>query len=224
MAEYPALTDDNQYNFNSSSERPWADHLTEIQNVKFGSPVSPVSLAYWFQDCANLNSINWANCDTSAIESLRAAFSKCGLTEIKLPAMPAVTNLRFAFAENENVTSVDLSELNATGVTDMNGTFKSCYNLLTVDLTGVEGSIDNCSNMISNASASAPNMKVTTIHAVPGLDFSGATNASNVFRGCVDLVGGAGTVYDPDNVGNQYAHIDGGASNPGYFTGAGVRT
>jgi hypothetical protein len=31
-------------------------------------------------------------------------------------------------------------------------------------------------------------------------------------------VGGQGTTYDPAHVGCDYAHIDGGSSNPGYFT------
>ena len=31
-------------------------------------------------------------------------------------------------------------------------------------------------------------------------------------------MGGAGTTYDDDHVDAAYAHIDGGPSNPGYFT------
>ena len=38
-----------------------------------------------------------------------------------------------------------------------------------------------------------------------------------MFEGCTSLVGGAGTTYDEENVGYEYAHIDGGVSNPGYF-------
>ena len=39
-----------------------------------------------------------------------------------------------------------------------------------------------------------------------------------MFRGCTNLVGGAGTTYDDNFVDATYAHIDGGTSNPGYFT------
>jgi hypothetical protein len=31
-------------------------------------------------------------------------------------------------------------------------------------------------------------------------------------------VGGQGTTYDPNHIDKTYAHIDGGPSNPGYFT------
>ncbi len=44
------------------------------------------------------------------------------------------------------------------------------------------------------------------------------TSSADMFTGCTNLVGGAGTVYDSSNVTATYAHIDGGTSNPGYFT------
>ena len=39
-----------------------------------------------------------------------------------------------------------------------------------------------------------------------------------MFTGCTSLVGGQGTAYSPSHVNSDYAHIDGGTSNPGYFT------
>ena len=44
------------------------------------------------------------------------------------------------------------------------------------------------------------------------------SHSSDVFTGCTKLVGGAGTTYDPNHVDYEYAHIDGGPSNPGYLT------
>ena len=38
-----------------------------------------------------------------------------------------------------------------------------------------------------------------------------------MFSGCVKIVGGSGTTYSNEHVGKDYAHIDGGLSNPGYF-------
>ena len=40
----------------------------------------------------------------------------------------------------------------------------------------------------------------------------------NVFDYDQKLVGGAGTAYNGSHVDKTYAHIDGGTSNPGYFT------
>ena len=40
----------------------------------------------------------------------------------------------------------------------------------------------------------------------------------DMFKDCTSLVGGKGTTYDVNHVDVDYAHIDGGTSNPGYFT------
>ena len=43
-----------------------------------------------------------------------------------------------------------------------------------------------------------------------------------MFDVCYSLVGGKGTAYSSSNPKDKtYAHIDGGPSNPGYFTGKG---
>jgi len=44
------------------------------------------------------------------------------------------------------------------------------------------------------------------------------TDYSFMFYADTKLVGGAGTKYDASHTGRDYAHIDGGTSNPGYLT------
>lgn len=39
-----------------------------------------------------------------------------------------------------------------------------------------------------------------------------------MFYTCSKLVGGSGTTFDVAHVDKAYARIDGGTSNPGYFT------
>jgi hypothetical protein len=41
--------------------------------------------------------------------------------------------------------------------------------------------------------------------------------AYEIFMGCTSLTGGSGTKYSY-NYTRDYAHIDGGTDNPGYFT------
>ena len=43
--------------------------------------------------------------------------------------------------------------------------------------------------------------------------------SDSMFEECSSLVGGMGTAYDENHTDSEYAHIDGGQSNPGYFTG-----
>ena len=57
-----------------------------------------------------------------------------------------------------------------------------------------------------------------TIYASEGWSTAAVTSSSMMFYGCTSLVGGQGTTYDASHIDKTYAHIDGGASNPGYFT------
>ena len=57
-----------------------------------------------------------------------------------------------------------------------------------------------------------------TIYVGDGWSTAAVTNSNNMFAVCTNLVGGKGTTYDSNHVDKAYAHIDGGSSNPGYFT------
>lgn len=46
------------------------------------------------------------------------------------------------------------------------------------------------------------------------------TSSTNMFRGCYQLVGGAGTRYDLNHYDGTYARIDNPPTAPGYFTEA----
>lgn len=41
---------------------------------------------------------------------------------------------------------------------------------------------------------------------------------ADMFEGCESIKGSGGTVYDPQRTDSRFAHIDGGESDPGYFT------
>jgi surface protein len=87
------------------------------------------------------------------------------------------------------LTSLDLSSFNTENVTDMSEMFRGCSVL-------------------------------QTIYAGDGWQLSDMALAvsRNVFNDCTSLVGGQGTAYAAAHVGADYAHIDGGPDNPGYFT------
>ena len=57
-----------------------------------------------------------------------------------------------------------------------------------------------------------------TIYVGNGWSTAAVTNSTNMFTNCTSLVGGQGTTYDANHIDKAYAHIDGGTSNPGYFT------
>jgi surface protein len=60
--------------------------------------------------------------------------------------------------------------------------------------------------------------ELTTIYVGSEWSTDGVTNSEEMFAGCTKLVGGKDTAFDADHIDKTYAHIDGGASNPGYLT------
>jgi hypothetical protein len=57
-----------------------------------------------------------------------------------------------------------------------------------------------------------------TIYVGNGWSTAAVMYSNNMFYGCTSLVGGQGTTYDVNYIDKTYAHIDGGPSNPGYFS------
>ena len=72
--------------------------------------------------------------------------------------------------------------------------------------------VTNMSYMFNGSS----NLK--TIYVSNKFNTNNVTNSTNMFKDSTKLVGGAGTKYNSSYVDKTYAHIDGGTSNPGYFT------
>ncbi|MBO4902266.1 MAG: BspA family leucine-rich repeat surface protein, partial [Lachnospiraceae bacterium] len=112
----------------------------------------------------------------------------------------------------EELTSLDLSGFDYSGLTSCKNMFKDCSELVTLDLslfdtaniTSMEGMFSGCSNL-------------ETIYASD--HFVTVTNSVvDVFDGCSALVGGRGTVYDGNHTDLTYARIDRRPNKPGYFT------
>ena len=155
----------------------------------------PTSTAYWFSDMYNLTNIEGINyLNTSEVDRMSYMFSNCKkLTNLDLRGFNTskVTSFQLMFNDCTNLTSLDLSSFNTSKTLIMFKMFYRCSNLTTI--------------FVSN--------NWTTQALFP-------SHSSDVFTGCTKLVGGAGTTYDPNHVDFNYAHIDGGPSNPGYLTSA----
>ena len=75
----------------------------------------------------------------------------------------------------------------------------------------------NMNNINNLTEAFKNNTNLKTIYVQEDYKYKSA-NYSNTFFDCLSLVGGAGTKYDPTFIDSTAARIDGGPSNPGYFT------
>ena len=113
------------------------------------------------------------------------------------------------------VTITGLEYLNTSEVTRMDNMFNRCYKLTSLNLEKFNiTKVTDMSEMFRSCSA------LQTIYVGDGWRLSEMAQSSshNVFKDCTRLVGGKGTAYDAAHVDANYAHIDGGPDNPGYFT------
>ena len=125
-----------------------------------------------------------------------------------------VTNMAYMFMLCTSLTSLDVSHFNTSKVTDMNSMFCKCSSLTSLDLSSFNTSkVTKMGWMFSNCS------NLRTIYVGSGWSTAAVTSSNDMFRDCTNLVGGQGTTYNESNPWDKtYAHIDGGTSNPGYFT------
>lgn len=125
------------------------------------------------------------------------------------------TSIQHWFNGFTTCTSIDLSLLNTSNVTNMGGTFSNCRALTNLDVSSFNTSaVTTMSAMFFNCQA------LTTIYASVNFDVTQVTSSNNMFGNMTTkLVGGTGTTWSLSNPTNKtYARIDGGVSDPGYFT------
>jgi len=131
-----------------------------------------------------------------------------------------VTDMKYMFLNCEKLTSLDVSHFNTSKVTDMYAMFAHCSGLTSLDLSSF-----NTSNVINMSYMFNGCYNLQTIYVGNGWSTAAVTSSYYMFQDCTKLVGGHGTTYDASHIDKAYARIDGGPSNPGYFTdkNAGLR-
>ena len=213
------------------------------------SPVRKIPLnansSYMFMNCSSLTSIDMSGFDTSSVTDMRSMFENCsGLTSLNVSDFntSSVTSMRNMFENCSGLANLNLSGLDTSRVTDMTQMFYNCSNL--TGITGLSGfntdSVTSMNNMFSGCSgltsldvsnfntSTVTDMSymfrgcsmLTTIYASAAFDTASVTNSNNMFYNCTNLRGGNGTTFSSSYTTKARARIDGGASNPGYFTAA----
>ena len=153
------------------------------------------------------------NFNTSNVTDMRGMFYRFKGQTLDISSFDTskVTDMASMFT-NSQITTLDLSNFNTSNVTNM-ASMLSGIKITKLDLSSFDTrKVENMSWMFSNSN----NLK--TIYASDKFKTSNVTNYNNMFTGCTNLIGGSGTKYNSSYVGKSYAHIDGGTSNPGYFT------
>lgn len=173
-----------------------------------------------FNACNKLTSLDVSGFKTDNVTDMSWMFRSCTeLTSIDLSGFKTdnVTNMSEMFRDCHALTSIDVSGFKTDSVTNMMSMFESCTKLSSLDLTVFKtDKVKFMQMMFSNSSL------LNTIYVGKEWSTKNVTQGYRMFDGCTNLVGGIGTTYDAEHTDYTYAHIDEGASNPGYFTLGGV--
>ena len=203
-------------NFNTSN-------VTDMESMFSGSQATTLDVSnfntsnvtnmrYMFGD-SQATTLDLSNFDTSKVIDMSNMFSDSQATTLDLSNFDTskVRYMGFMFSSSK-ATILDLSSFNTSKVTNMSAMFSSSQ-ATTLDLSNFDTSnVTNMSYMFNTST----NLK--TIYVGDKFNTNNVTSSANMFTDSTKLVGGAGTKYDSTKIDKAYAHIDGGTSNPGYFT------
>ena len=157
--------------------------------------------------------IDVSHFDTSNVTNMQCMFQHSQATIIDVSNFDTsnVTNMQCMFCDSKAAT-LDLSNFDTSNVTNMQGMFWKSQ-ATTLDVSHFDTS--NVTNM-EVMFAYMTNLK--TIYASSKFVTTSVTSSTSMFEKSTNLVGGAGTKYNKSYLDKTYARIDGGTSNPGYFT------
>ena len=154
-----------------------------------------------------------SNFNTSNVTDMSSMFNGSKATTLDLSNFNTskVTDMSSMFYISQ-ATTLDLSSFDTSNVTDMSNMFNGS-NAKLLDLSSFDtGKVTDMSNMFADS------VNLKTIYSSNKFNTDTVTDSTSMFNSCRSLVGGSGTKYDSTKVDKTYARIDGGTSNPGYFT------
>ena len=191
-------------------------NLTSIEGTEYLNTCEVTDMGGMFWECGSLPYVDLSSFDTHNVTDMHSMFAECyELTGIDVSGFDTqnVTDMGGMFSDCSELTSLDLSNFNTAKVTDMYSMFGGC-GLTTLDLSSFDThNVTDMSYMFSYCS------EMQTIYVGDGWSTAAVTYSDVMFYNCINLVGGKGTTYSDSNpLDKTYAHVDGGPSDPGYFS------
>lgn len=204
---------------------------------------SVTSIRGMFSYCTGIQDIDLSLWDTSNIQDFSNLFFNCSkLKNLDLHTWNTMSlkECSWTFRCCYNLESIDLTGWNTSNVININRMFGECIKL--TDIKGLNSfdtrniklmevvfagdtalesldlsSFDTCNCVNMNRMFEICN-NLKTIYVSDKFVTTNVYNSNQMFSGCTSLIGGAGTKFDPTFIDSTGARIDGGPSNPGYFT------
>ena len=190
--------------------------LQDIIGINYLNTSEVTNMSWMFTNCKSLTSLDVNNFNTAKVTSMEGMFQECeSLTSLDVSHFNTakVTSMSQMFNRCRGLMILDLGNFNTANVTNMSSMFSTCTSLRSLDLSSFNTSKVTTMNWMFGSSYA-----LQTIYVGDGWSTAAVSYSNNMFYYCTNLVGGKGTTYDSDHIDKAYAHIDGGPSNPGYFT------
>ena len=113
-------------------------NLEKIEHLQYLNTSKVTDMAYMFNGCSKLASLDLSNFNTEKVQHMRYMFAGCNLlASLNLSKFNTadVRNMNSMFRECYKLNSLDLSNFNTEKVTDMNNMFYNCQNLTSLNLS-----------------------------------------------------------------------------------------
>ena len=195
------------------------EKLTAIEGLQYFDTSEVTTAKSAFQGCSSLNILDLRSLSMPKLKDASGMFMGCGAKIIRLfQSGNKITNAEMMFAQCTNLKSINfLDHLDTYSVTTMKEMFYLCSSLKTLDLSSWNtGNVENMRDMFNGCSS------LTTIYGGPKWYLKSVNESKAMFHNCTQLTGSAGTTYNVIKTDCTYARIDGGPSNPGYFSAKGA--
>ena len=189
--------------------------LEQLDLTRFNTE-KVTDMSNMFSFCEGLLSVDLSSFNTAAVTTMEAMFNQC----ISLETLDVrnfdthnVKDMSWMFNQLKAVSNLDLTHFNTENVTNMYCMFSECNSMSVIDLSSFNTlKVENMTSMFHT------NPLLKTIFVGDGWTTENVVDSEGMFVDCPNIVGGKGTAFDADHIDKAYAHIDGGASNPGYLT------
>ncbi|MBO4589414.1 MAG: BspA family leucine-rich repeat surface protein [Bacteroidaceae bacterium] len=218
-------------------------NLTTIKDLQYLNTRNVTSMYYMFSECSSLTSLDLSHFDVYNVTNMSFMFQYCSsltsvgkindwytanltnvadmfcgcssLTSLNLNGWYTgkVTDMSYMFFNCTRLKDIHFPNWNTANVTNMSHMFYDCRSLTSLDLSYWNtGKVTDMNSMFEDCSA------LKTIYVNSIFNTEAVTNDEHLFYGCDNLVGMAGTKYNIERVGKDYAVVDGVDGNTGYFS------
>lgn len=149
--------------------------------------------------------------DASSVKSPFYSYRTEITSVVFVDVFPLSMNLNGLFRDFTALTSIDLTNLDISGATNMSYLFSGCTSLTTIDATGLNTAKIKKMDYAFSGCSSLRSILVSYLWTTESV-----TSSTNMFSQCVSLFGGNGTQYNSSYRDATYARID-TADTPGYL-------